>query len=440
MFGPPAGPRPPGRTHVPWCRPRPNHWLWALALLLVLPAQGQVEPALAEQYFTEASELCTREGGKLWDRSLCGPMVFADATTGTLAANRSIPDGDRPRVLGYANTALRWGDERWSTFVWKMIPADDAAARGRLMMHELFHRIQPELGLLVTQLPGENDHLDEPRGRFWLQLEFRALASALEASGPRRDEAIHHALTFRTARRAEFDGAAAREQPSEINEGLAQFTAVVAVAATRREAEQTAVRELHAAAEKESFVRTFAYSTGTAYGLFLDERVPGWRTSLTATSDLGELVRRSLPEFVPDDADRLAPLYDGAALWASEVERERERQATIRDLRARFVEGPVLVIPRGRGASFITTGVTPLPGVGTIYPSYRVEGPWGRLEAEQVLVAPDGQTLTLPGPFEIEARRIAGADWSVQFEIGWEIEAGPRVGDFRLTARTPALP
>jgi hypothetical protein len=45
----------------------------------------------AEQYFKEAQALCERDGGRLWGVSLCGPMVIADAATGTIATSQPVP-------------------------------------------------------------------------------------------------------------------------------------------------------------------------------------------------------------------------------------------------------------------------------------------------------------------------------------------------------------
>lgn len=98
------------------------------------------------------------------------------------------------------------GGVRWCTFVWQMIPADDEAARARIMLHELFHRVQPQLGLLITSIPGELDHLDTLEGRHWMQLEWRALTRALDSSGAGCTEALRDALAFRMARRTLFPG------------------------------------------------------------------------------------------------------------------------------------------------------------------------------------------------------------------------------------------
>ena len=64
----------------------------------------------------------------------------------------------------------------------------------------MFHRVQPGLGLM--QLAAANEHVDAMDGRYWLRLEWRALARALQESGAARVDAVRDALAFREARRA----------------------------------------------------------------------------------------------------------------------------------------------------------------------------------------------------------------------------------------------
>ena len=65
------------------------------ALLFVVvaaaPAVAQVDQQRAQEYFKEARALCQRDGGRLWGVSLCGPMVIADAATGTIATSQPAP-------------------------------------------------------------------------------------------------------------------------------------------------------------------------------------------------------------------------------------------------------------------------------------------------------------------------------------------------------------
>jgi hypothetical protein len=76
----------------------------AIAPILLLPiaSHAQVDEQRAQQYFKEAAVLCERDGGRLWGISLCGPMVFADPVTRSIATNQPAPGAPRPATLGYA--------------------------------------------------------------------------------------------------------------------------------------------------------------------------------------------------------------------------------------------------------------------------------------------------------------------------------------------------
>ena len=128
-----------------------GHVLIALSLGLTSPLAAQVDPQRADSFFKQAAAICQREGGRLWGVSLCGPMVIADARTGTIATSQPPPAAERPRGLGFANAPFEWGGTRWVGLVWDFTASlPDVNTRGQLMLHELFHRIQPQLGLVTT--------------------------------------------------------------------------------------------------------------------------------------------------------------------------------------------------------------------------------------------------------------------------------------------------
>ncbi len=402
-----------------------------LSLSLVAPAIAQVDQARASAYFAEARTLCERDDGKLWGVSLCGPMVFADAATRTRATNRDAPEAPAPPTLGYVNAPAKWGEDRWAAYVWSMLPADDAAARGRMLVHELFHRVQTGLGLMLTGPP--NDHLDTLDGRYWIQLEWRALSRALESSGVDRGDAVREALAFRATRRSRFPEAGERERIDELREGLAQYTGTVLAFPVRAEAIRDGIRQLGEAAKAPTFVRTFSYASGSAYGLLLDEWAPGWTRRLRAKDDLGMLLAEA-GGLTADAAlaESAAPRYGAARLRAEEEERRAKHEALVAELRKRFVDGPIVIVPRGRGAVVNTTGVTSIPGAGSVFFSYRLSAEWGELESTGLLESSDGKTLRLPAPFRREGDSLKGDGWTIRPASGWSPVPGARAGDFEL--------
>jgi len=411
-----------------------------LAFLIIgrpLPIAAQVDQQRAQEYFKEATVVCERDGGRLWGMSICAPMVIGDARTQTVATSQPPPDAPRPKLIGLLNGPVQWGDTMWAALTWDTIANWPARTRGEAFAHEAFHILQQRLGLGVGTLT--NEHLDSLEGRYWLRLEWRALARALRASGEARALAVGDALAFREARHARFPGTAEHERALDINEGLASYTQTVLAAPSTADAIARALELLAGAEEGESFVRTFTYTSGPAYGLLLDAASPGWPRRIRATDDSAVLLMRALGVRPAADAAAAAARYDGAALRAAEEQRERQRQARIADLRRRFVDGPVFVMPGGGSGYTDSHGALVIPDAGTVYfGKYIMSGPWGRLEAGNgVLIATDGRTRRLPAPVRGDDTTISGDGWTFKAAADWVVHDGGRRGDYELVRRHP---
>jgi hypothetical protein len=402
-----------------------------LALLAPPAAVAQVDQQRAQEFFREAQGLCERDGGRLWGMSLCGPMVIADRRTQTIATSKPAPDGPRPPVLGLVNAPVEWGGERWTAFFWDFVIAQTPTARKQLFVHELFHRVQPQLGLMAPS--HENEHVDAADGRYWLRLEWRALAGALRASGEERKTAVSDALAFRQARRAEYPGSAEGERDVEITEGLAHYTGTVVSASSPAEAIASAV-DMAGLDTVESFVRTFPTTSGVLYGLLLDAASPGWTHRVRNTDDLGTLLMQALAVQPATDAAVSAARYGGAEVRAFEQQRAARRQARVAELRRQFVEGPVLQLPGRGSAASDSRGAVVIEGVGTVwFGAYRASGPWGVLEAAKgVLVSSDGSWRRVSAPQRRDSVTFYGDGWTFKVAAGWVIRAGARPGDFEV--------
>jgi len=306
-----------------------------MLMLLAPPAVAQVDQQRAQEFFKEAQALCDRDGGRLWGVSLCGPMVIADRRTQTFATNQPAPDGVRPPVLGLVNAPVQWGGERWTAFFWDFVIGQTPRGRQELFLHELFHRVQPQLGLI---LPAQaNEHVDAADARYWLRLEWRALARALRVSGEQRATAVRDALAFRQARHMLYPGSAEGERAVEITEGLAQYTGTVVAAPSPEDAIARAV-DLAAVDTVESFVRSFPTTSGVLYGLLLDATSPGWTRRMRSTDDFGTLLMQSLAVQPATDATASAArtAADRATCCARVLTRNGENISTpFRDLPSR---------------------------------------------------------------------------------------------------------
>ena len=231
-------------------------------------------------------------------------------------------------------------------------------------------------------------------------------------------------------RRSQFANAAENERVEEIREGLAQYTGTVVTAASHAEAVASVLEQLAAAEQHETFLQQ-AYTTGVAYGILLDTASPDWRKRVRSDSDLGQMLMAALNVRPVANAVKVSARYGGTELRAAEQARAERRRAVMRELQNRFVDGPVLLVPAGGGATFNAVGATPIPGAGTVYFSStapRVSGArWRRRTAFD-----KRWQATAAWPVRIEGANITGDGWTVTVAPGWTVRPGPRSGDYQI--------
>jgi len=279
----------------------------------------------------------------------------------------------------------------------------------------------------------ENDHLDTLDGRYWIQLEWRALSRALTSSGAARAAAIRDALAFRHARQSMFSIAARAEAAEEIREGLAEYTGIVVATPSTADAIAMAVRRLAAAEQEINFVQRFHAASGPAYGLLLDAYAPGWPRRVTAADDLAQMLTTAAKLEPARDAAASAARYHGVELRAAEEKRDVEQKARVAELKARFVDGPVMIVPRPTSSAINTLGSTPIPDVGLVIMEYRATPPWGSLTATGgVLVLTKGGVVHLTTPFQTSGSTLTGDRWTITLAAGWTVQPGKRAGDFEV--------
>lgn len=435
-------------------------------VLLVIPLAARaaapakktgIDPVQAAKYFQEAKAISDKDGGRMWGVPLYGAMMFVDPSTRQVVANSpdyknilkqdgKVYTGTLPSGVNIANTSVRWGGVDWTMVKWPL--PKNRLQRDVLLIHESFHRIQGQLGLNGPDT--SCNFLDTRNGRVWIQLEWRALETALMAPKKMQHRAIEDALIFRAYRRSLFKDAAKDEQALEMHEGMPQYTGVALSARSRKEALGFAAGFLQYAPTYQTFVRSFAYASGPAYGLLLDEYKPHWQRSLKLHDDLGTLLANAagikLPKDLKAEAEKRAAVYGGKALMKTEDERAQKKAKQTAAMRARFVEGPVLTLPMTNGFnySFNPTNQIPLKGSGTVYPYLRVSAQWGILEAKHgaLMLTNNGQMtgIRVTAPKDSSARPLEGDGWSLTLNPGWSVVPAKRKGDFKVVRALGPLP
>jgi hypothetical protein len=408
--------------------------------------------SLAKTYFLEAEGACDRDGGRTWRLQICGPILFVDSATRRLIANRPDPEGllkesdgvyvgELPKSQPIANYSIKWSGQKWAMIVWSTVPEDEFR-RLKLIIHESFHRVQDELKLVAAG--GNTDHLNTLDGRLWMQLEWRALRLALLTSGAARRRSVEDALTFRQYRYSLFPEGAIAEKAWEMHEGLAEYTAFRISAKNQDELTRNLVDYIsNAPIARPSFVASFAYTSGAAYGVLLDRSKREWRKGLTSRSDLGVLLQRLMkikpPPPTLSEATQRSEKYDGSALRAAEKAREEQLQARILVARKKFAEGPTLLIDRtSKGKlSFNSSNLLPIEALGTVYPVANAIDEWGNLSVTNgaLMVFEEGRISKIyvsAVGIQLGKRPIEGDGWTLELTAGWGVVPDNQAGNYIL--------
>lgn len=409
--------------------------------------EAGIDRKLAGRYLAEADAIAERDDGELWGRSLAGPMLFADRCTRQVVANRADSEGQLrpedgvfvgvlPPSQTIANTATRWAGVEWTMLAWPL--PTGLVSRQKLLAHEMFHRIQDEMGFPARN--PSNEHLEGRDGRLWLRLEWRALAAALRADGEARHTAVADAIAFRRERHRLRPEAAEQERQLEMNEGLAEYTGYALCGKDR----QTIAHDLanlldHLPESDGTLMRSFAYTSGPAYGWLLDAADSGWRHGLTGGDELAARLGAAL-ELEPTSLDgealwERAKLHEGERIRQEEDTRREEQERRRAELTARYVEGPALILPLTDEMrySFNPRNLEALGEHGTFYPTLEVTDAWGVLTVEGgALMTKSPRTVRVTVPTAQSDQSASGEGWQLTLKAGWKIREREE-GSFEVT-------
>jgi hypothetical protein len=290
-------------------------------------------------------------------------------------------------------------------------------------------------------------------GRTWLRLEYRALARALE-SLPDRTAARHHteaALLFRAQRRSLYPGSDSLEATLEIQEGLPEYTGQRLAMELTGEGPARVAKYVRDYENTPTFVRAFAYGTGPALGVLLDQFSPNWRDSVHVTRDLSLLLARAVNFQRPRNLAVAARARAGEYGWdevdRSEAARDSARAPTMREYRSRLADGPTITLTQSRDSLSWSYDPTELVGFdlsSAVYPSGNFSAAWGKLTVDHggVLVQNEFSRIRVGAPhlpIAPDAREIKGDGWTLALNPGWTVRPyPPRAGSY-IVIKAPAL-
>lgn len=416
----------------------------------LVASADEIEKQAMRQGMADYLKACKLNASQsLWHHDLCGRMLIADPETrfivgshqdksGVLRPVGEVFEGQAPEGFTFSNTAVDFAGERWAE-VMAPLPTE-TYLRIRLLIHESFHRVQPEIGL---DGPSPlNDHLDEKDGRLWFRMELRALAQAVRSKDlPASRKAAIDAMSFRSYRNQLFPGSAKTEDELELHEGIPEYTGTVVALNVTGENMERLARETENFEQRTTYVRSAAYGTGPALGVLLDRYSPGWRNSLK-TKSMAEMLSSALrlPRGEsPEQLRHRAEAYAFKAVSFDEQQRSLVREQRMAEYRKLFITGPVLIFPETKELyrGFNPNNLVPFGEEGTVYPTGTFNAPWGSLEVSDggALVAKNNMSLRVSAPKDISGNPVNGAGWVLKLHAGWTIQPIPSTGNYEVVKK-----
>jgi hypothetical protein len=218
------------------------------------------------------------------------------------------------------------------------------------------------------------------------------------------------------------------ERSLELKEGLAEYTGIHAAGARN-----LVLTKLRSA--KGPFARSFAYISGPAYGLLLDDALPGWTRRVRRATDLSVILQEAyrLPTSTLAEAQAIADNLGGQELHLREEIEDRARQQKLALATEPLIKGPILKVPGPFKVLFNPSNTESLEDGTAYHPTATYIGTWGRLVVTGgCLQSEDWLEARVSAPVNLEVKPLAGPGWTLELNPGWTLLAIDPAGSFKL--------
>ena len=395
------------------------------------PTQNAREKDITNQ-LAQLDSILKIDNGRFWGKELRGPILVVDPRTRVFFSNRNnyqntfrksglLFTDTLPPNQNIANTAINWDGNRW-TMVVLPLPIQKNS-RNTLLIHELFHRIQPEIGFENLK-EHSNAHLDQFEGRVSLKLELEALKQALLSKEEDRKVHIRNAIIFRLSR-YQNEAIMQEENVLELNEGLAEYTGVMLSRWPEDKLIQHFIESIHQFYINPSFTRSFAYQTVPVYGYLLSLETPYWHQSITSNTNLTNVfiqhfdieVPKNMESFISEQVKN----YDYDSIQIVEHRIKSEKEAKLKSYKNKFIVAPTFKLPvETMNISFNPREVTPFKDYGTYYQKIIINDTWGKLMVDSgAVINKDLSFIIITEPIVISDTVIKGQGWKLYLSKDW---------------------
>jgi len=401
-----------------------------------------------KKYFEE-TKIATNKYQEFWDLDLYGPILIVNPsskevyanlpdTFGILKAENGIYKGTLPKGILVGNISTEWGGRTWA-MIMSIFISDSKRDRIDLFSHELFHRVQSELGFKRIN-DGNNQHLDSENGRIFLRLELNALLRSLKVTN--EEKANYHilnALKFRNYRYQLFSNAYVSESTIEINEGVASYTGKVHRGLNHHEVFELMQVKISEFLKQPSYVQLFAYQTIPCYGFVLARKNKYWNKKVTSKTNLTDYMN-NIFSYKKSNLDEMyinsiGKEYGIDTIKLQEIKRSQLIQKKIKEYKTKFLKQSHFTIPfEKKRVYYDTRYIVTIENFGFVYPTFKATDNWGDLEVNDVggLLNQDRSSVTITLPTTINKDKINGDGWTLNLKKGYELSKDEESGNYLL--------
>lgn len=406
-------------------------------LLNISLTKGQTttDLTLAKKYFYELDSLAQVDNGILWGTNLYGATMFVLPQNRLIIANQpakglkfkdSLYVGILPEAINIANTSVEWNGKSWTMVNWDAISSNDKYSRQKLLIHESWHRIQKDIGILPVMT--KNTHLDELQGSILLKLEFLALNHAISDKSDKSKHHLSNALNIRNYRQQMFPDN--NENVFELHEGLPEYTGFKLCGIDKTILPKVIAKQLELAIQKDGLANSFPYITGPAYGLLFDKLKNNWLSEVINGFDLLTIGHKIIGTSISTDTATLKKRvsaiiseYKANSLINNETAKFELEKQLANKYENKFLANSVLIIKNNN----IQMGFNPQEKIipitnGVVYKTMRLTGEWGIAEVKSgIFRANDWTYFLLPAPRSRYSGKIIEPDYNLTLNDGWKV-------------------
>lgn len=404
--------------------------IFILSILTIASCAPTKNDGKLKQFISISNEIeiiSKKDNGKFWKIPYSTPLLFVNTEDRKVYAfdiNMTPYTDILDANILIANTALKWNGNTWAMI---QIPLPEQSfMRDKLILHEMFHVLQPQLGF-GSLSETTCSHLEQKEARISLRLEMNALLKALEQRG-NKDSMYYHlanAFLFRNNRYDIYPEAKKKENLIELNEGIAEYTALMMMQhySSEKLSENqitTYFNDRVSRFEQDNFIRSFAYETIPLYGYLIQLYIPDWHQKVdTNTNLIDYFMQITNVASIKNGADS----YDIENIITEENSRFEQMIAITNAIKEKYLCINHVRIPLIQyNISFDPQKIMAIESIGDLYINAVIIDSWGKLETSKGVILDKNQNrIFLSPPLKVENNDIFGDGWQLHLNDNWKI-------------------